>query len=247
MEQLPKDTSIVVLTHIYYGYTEGHLKESLLNLKKYNCDFIFNINERCLEKEQSILGLKKDFPSALIIQTSNIGKDVGGKLAMIDLMLRTKLKPDFCILLHDKKSPHTPLGETWSKKLFRIVENDNIDAVIELLKKDKKTGVVSAKEFITNEFDKSKNTFNSTCDDILRTLLSKYDFKLKSYDFVGGTIFWMRYEILASFFNKHPALTIRAGLEKGNVMDNETGTNTHAWERLLSWIALDQGYFIKGI
>lgn len=247
MEQTQKNMKLVVLTHIYYGYEEGNLKDGLLNLKRYASAFIFNINEHCQEKELAVSLIKKDFPEAFILQTPNIGKDVGGKLAMIDLLLRTPLKPQYCILLHDKKSPHTPLGDTWRKKLFRIIEKENIEAIIALLDKDKKIGIVSAKEFITNEYDKKKSEFNSTNGTILKEIIASYGFQLNAYDFVGGTMFWMRYEIIASFFNKHAALRIRSNLEKGNVMDNVTGTKAHAWERVLSWIATDNGYFIKGI
>ncbi|MBA3706225.1 MAG: hypothetical protein H0W84_10105, partial [Bacteroidetes bacterium] len=70
---------------------------------------------------------------------------------------------------------------------------------------------------------------------------------LKNYDFVGGTMFWIRAEIMNSFFRKNNALDIRATLEKGNVLDHEHGTYSHSWERMLSWIAIDQDYYIKGI
>jgi lipopolysaccharide biosynthesis protein len=60
-------------------------------------------------------------------------------------------------------------------------------------------------------------------------------------------MFWVRSEIIVSFFKRYNALKIRATLENGNVLDNEFGTKTHAWERMLSWIAGSQGYYIQGI
>ena len=42
-------------------------------------------------------------------------------------------------------------------------------------------------------------------------------------------------------------MEIRSELEKGNVMDNELGTNTHSLERVFSWISESQGFKIYGI
>lgn len=241
------DKQIAVLTHIYYGYPDDDLKEFLLNLGRYNTIYFFNISNATSEKELVIYRIKNDFPNAIIIQTPNIGKDIGGKLALIDLYLKLNLRSDYFIFLHDKKSPHTSLGETWRKKLFRIIEPQNIAGILELFETDKKIGIISAKEFITNEFDKKNDAFNCSSNNILKSLINKYKLNLNTYDFVGGTMFYVRGEIIKTFFNKNSPLDIRATFENGNVLDHNEGTNTHAWERMLSWTAIDQGYYLKGI
>ncbi len=72
-------------------------------------------------------------------------------------------------------------------------------------------------------------------------------FKSSDHRFVAGTMFWARAKPLLEFFRQHAPLDIRKGLEAGNVIDEKHGTNTHAWERMLSWIILEKGYQIKGM
>ena len=43
------------------------------------------------------------------------------------------------------------------------------------------------------------------------------------------------------------ANSLRKQLENGNVIDNFSGTVTHSWERLLSWIVTSNKMFITGI
>ena len=199
------------------------------------------------DKHKIYNDIKKEYSDAIIIFSTNVGKDIGGKLALFDLSLKLNVKADFYILLHDKKSPHSPLGNVWREKLFRIIVQENIELIKEMFRKQKKLGIVAAKEFIKNEYNNADHNFNSTTNQILKNLIQQYDLNISNFDFIGGTMFWVRAEIFNEFFSKHSPLDIRAGLEKGNVLDNEYGTQTHAWERMLSWIATKQEYKIKGI
>jgi hypothetical protein len=60
-------------------------------------------------------------------------------------------------------------------------------------------------------------------------------------------MFWGNGHVLMNFFKRHNPLKIRQTLEEGNVLDNFGDTNTHSWERLLSWIILAQGLDVKTI
>jgi lipopolysaccharide biosynthesis protein len=68
-----------------------------------------------------------------------------------------------------------------------------------------------------------------------------------AHSFIGGTMFWSRALVYKSFFHQHSPLAIRATLEKGNVLDHKQGSLSHAWERMLSWVVLNEGFQIKGI
>jgi lipopolysaccharide biosynthesis protein len=163
------------------------------------------------------------------------------------LCIELKMHFDLYILLHDKQSPHSSLGTAWRNKLFRIIRPDKIKEILQLFDENKKLGIVSSKEFIINEYNNKLEVFDSTNNIILKRLLKQYELSPRSYDFIGGTMYWIRAEIFNSFFERYAPLTIRASLETGNVMDHEQGTVTHSWERILSWIALDKGFYIKGI
>ncbi|RXK60018.1 hypothetical protein ESA94_13300 [Lacibacter luteus] len=199
------------------------------------------------DKHKIYRDIKKEYSDALIIFSTNVGKDIGGKLALLDLSLQLNLKADFYIFLHDKKSPHSPFGNVWREKLFAIITQENIQKIEKMFLKQKNLGIVGAKEFIKNEYDRKSENFNSTSNKILKNLIQKYEFTSKKFCFIGGTMFWVRAEVFNNFFLKHPPLSIREGLESGNVLDDQFGTQTHAWERMLTWIAINQGYSIKGI
>lgn len=246
-EKLPFRSKITILAYVYYESSLSSILEYLLSLKEYDTTILFCISTDNIASQETIKKINTNFSNALIIKVPNIGKDIGGKLALIDLSLKLNLKSDYYIFLHDKKSPHTSLGDIWRKKLFQIVEYQNIEKIENMFKDNDTLGIIAANEFIINEYDSTTGNFNCTSNLILKKLIRHYKFKLNNYDFVGGTMFWARAEIFNDFFSKYEPLEIRATLEKGNVLDHNHGTHTHAWERILSWIAINKGYTIKGI
>lgn len=244
------DTSaplIDVICHVYYLQSAYDFLEKISRLKKYNCRFFFNLSDNLYRDAHFIRIVTASFDNCTILHTSNIGKDIGGKIAIIDTLLRLKQKSNYSILLHDKHSPHTSMGKIWKEKLFRIVDAHQIVKIITLFSTQKKVGIIAAGEFIMNEYNSVTKEFDCTCNEILKKLIQEYKLENKDFNFVGGTMLWMRSEILHSFFMKHSPLEIRGTFEKGNVLDTYLGTETHAWERMLSWIAIDQGYTILGI
>jgi lipopolysaccharide biosynthesis protein len=226
---------IILFTHCYYPNSGIGVNYELIS-----CNDILKLtNFSNLSTPQ----INSDY----IISSPNQGKDIGGKLALIDLTIKLKINADYYIFLHDKKSPHTTLGDIWREKLFKIIEPQNIEKIKNMFDEDDKLGIVAAKEFIVNEFDETTGNFNCTSNSILKELIKQYKLNLTNFDFVGGTMFWVKTEIFNNFFSRYNPLEIRATLEKGNVLDHDHGTYTHAWERMFSWIATDQGYKIKGI
>lgn len=239
--------SINLFYHLYYKSGLDIMYKALKKIPDYGLNIFINISHDTIQKEQLYFDIKNKYPKAIIIFSTNVGKDIGAKLALINLSIKLGVNSDYSIFLHDKKSPHTILGEVWREKLFNIIETENISKILSIFEQNNKIGIIAAKEFIANEYDSKNRDFNNTSNHILKDLIQKYNFNLNNYDFVGGTMFWIRAEIIQIFFNKYSPLEIRSTLEKGNVLDHEHGTNTHAWERMLSWIAIDQGYTIKGI
>ncbi|MEO6903063.1 MAG: rhamnan synthesis F family protein [Bacteroidia bacterium] len=238
---------IVIIAHIFYENGWDLIAPQVKNLEHFQPALFVNICSNNLNKTKIINEINKTFQNAIVIISPNIGKDIGGKLAALDLSIRLNIKTDYYILLHDKNSPHTTLADMWREKLFKIVQKDNIPLILSLFLNNDKLGIVSAKEFISNEYDSKAKKFESTSNEIIKNLISKYQLNISNYDFVGGTMFWVKAEIYNNFFNKYNPLEIRATLEKGNVFDNIHGTTTHAWERILSYIAIDQDYYLNGI
>lgn len=238
---------ISILCHLYYSHTIYSFLLKISALKSYNVDFYFNLSNGLIYDEDFLDILTRSFPESVILNTPDKGRDIGGKFALIDAMLKSGSKTDYTLIIHDKLSPHTPTGKTWRDKLFKIIEPESIDFILSEFEATKKTGIIGTKDFIKNEFNPDKNEFDCTSNDILLQKLKDYDLNLKDFNFIAGTIFWVRSSILESFFTKQKPLTIRKDFETGNALDFTKGTLIHAWERFFTMISTSQGYKIKGI
>jgi lipopolysaccharide biosynthesis protein len=241
------DKKISVLCHLYYPHSIYYFLSKISVLKSLDTDFYFNLSDGLLYDDDFLDILTRSFPGAVILHTPNKGRDIGGKFVLIDAMFKSGNKTDYSLIIHDKLSPHTPTGKTWRDKLFKVIEPEKIQIVLSEFETNKKTGIVGTKDFVTNEFNPDKNEFDCTSNDILLQKLKEYELQLKDFNFIAGTIFWIRSSVLESFFTEHKPLAIRKDFESGNTLDFTKGTLIHAWERLFTMISTSKGYKIKGI
>ena len=219
--------------NLFYNIVEDSIYNSEDDLQQLN-DLWKNTPDRYLNK-------------IIFRKSPNRGKDIGGKLILLDAYLHLKQESEFIIFLHDKKSPHKIQNQEWEKKLFRIIEPAFIEQALAFFDNNPKTGIIAVEDAIQNEYDHSKKSFISNNQVQLTQLRSEFGICNTDYCYVAGTMFWARALPLLSFFRKHAPLDIRKNLEPGNVMDESSGSNTHSWERMLSWLIIEQGYIIKGL
>lgn len=179
-------------------------------------------------------------------RSPNQGKDIGGKLVLLDAAIREEIHSDYSVFLHDKKSPYKVQSQEWKDKLFRIIKPDFVQKALAAFEKNKETGIVAAGDSIHNEYDPSTESFISNNRPQLLKFIEDFNIHTMDYRYVAGTMFWARTAAFSGFFRQYPPLEIRKMLEKGNVMDEKEGTNSHAWERLLCWLIFAQGYSLKG-
>lgn len=179
-------------------------------------------------------------------ESSNKGKDIGGKLILMNAWLQTGIHSDYILLLHDKHSPYHSHSGTWKKDLLRIAEKEYQQAIINLFN-DAQTGIVASKNAIRNEEDNEQKRNAYIDSPLIQSLKNKYQLHPPHLQYVAGTMFWIRASLFKEFFMQYPPLQIRSELEAGNITDIEGPTITHAWERLLCWIATSKGYQIKGV
>jgi lipopolysaccharide biosynthesis protein len=107
-------------------------------------------------------------------------------------------------------------------------------------------GVIAAENYISKEL-KKENHFVGTNGKILEELMKQYELKCRNFEFIAGTMFWAKANILLDFFKRHDPFKIRQTLEFGNVLDNFSGSHTHSWERILTWIITSKGLTIKTV
>ena len=232
-------------THIYYENSWEEIKYKLKDFDNGKNQFLFSISEACLARNQIIADIKASFKDAYYLVTSNIGKDIGGKMALIDLYLFLGLQSDYIVFLHDKQSPHSIIGESWKKGLFKIIDINNERTILSAFR-DPAVGIVGDKERVINEYDSAKGSFRNNSR-LSKKLLTQYDINIENFDFLGGSIYWIRSSVIEHFFRRHHPISTRENLEAGNVLDLHEEKLAHTWERMFSWIAAGEGYTIKGL
>jgi len=234
--------------HIYNQDSwEKIFKERLKEIQEFSPLILINLCLAHPGNAELISSVRNDFPEAFVITTTNKGRDIGGKLALIDLFMKAALQSDHIIFLHDKQSHHWFAGELWRQKLFEIIEPGKIRAILETYRNDPKTGIIGTRAFIRDEYDKKTNEFKTINNIKIKKLISTYDLQLTDHRFVAGAMFWVRSSIIKNFFSTRSALSCREMLEEGNFTDQYEGTFTHSWERIFCFLANDQGYTINGI
>jgi len=243
MNDSPK---IAVLYHLFYEDTFEKVCRELEPLLVFETTFLFNICIETPDKKTITAVLRNKFPQCYIINTSNKGKDIGAKLALLQLFLELQIEADYLLFLHDKKSLQALKSNTWKKDLLKIISPESIQKIIGIFQENSGCGLIATNEYIINEPFEG-GLFSGSNGRILNNLLVNYEIKPTSYAFVAGTMFWAKVKPVKGFFKQHNPLEIRKYLEDGNILDNFSGTITHAWERVLSWVITSQGYSIKGI
>lgn len=246
-----------ILFHIYYPGTIKETSALLKLIENNDTNFIFNVPYQPYNVHRSITDeIQSIFPKALILNTSNKGKDIGGKLAMLNCYLKSSEKSDYLIFLHDKKSElkytinnHKIDSDLWKKELFSIIHQDNISLVKNLLAENETGMVTHANHIYTMEehgkyviFGNNMLNIEELCRQFNLTNIAE-----KKTDFSGGTMFWVKSSIYEEFFTENSPLEIRAMLEEGMFTDRYTGTYSHAMERIFSWIITSKGFKIRGI
>jgi lipopolysaccharide biosynthesis protein len=129
---------------------------------------------------------------------------------------------------------------------MKIIERQQSQIIFNYFDSHKYCGLIAAKEYIVNGNIKDENSTNTNSEKIIE-ITERYKIAPPSHQFVAGTMFWVRARPFEDFFTKNDPLEIRKSLEDGNVLDNFSGTFTHSWERLFSWIVTSGGYKIHGI
>ncbi|MES1220824.1 MAG: rhamnan synthesis F family protein, partial [Bacteroidota bacterium] len=236
---------VAVMTHIYYDDSWEEIKTKLKHFDNGINYFFFSISEACLIKEKIVRDIKDSFSNAYALITSNIGKDIGGKFVLIDLYLTLGIHPDYIIFLHDKKSPQTLVGESWKNNLYKIIDPSYYKSILKAFQNNS-AGIVGAKEHIMNEYNRETRRFVHN-NDISHRFLKKYGISIDNYEFLSGTMYWLKASIIEDFFSMYNPISFRKDLEAGNVLDNHDGTVAHTWERMFCWITTNYGYSIIGI
>ena len=236
-----------IICHLFYPAVASELVGRLQRIRDNNTSYFINIQGSSREHKELQRLVYEQLGNAHILTTPNKGRDIGAKLLLIQLMLQLKIKSEFTLIIHDKKSPHLDNGDFWREELFKIIDEKYLKKVFDTFYEQKDAGIVGAGKYIQNEYDDLADHFSCSSNQQIKELIRKYNIKTKDYHFLAGNILWIRTELLENFFRQRSLLQIHADLESGNALDFYKGTYIHSWERIMSWIATSQGYKIYGV
>jgi lipopolysaccharide biosynthesis protein len=238
-----KEYKCAVLYHNYYSIDGiNEVRETIKQNSDQNILLLCSVSEKLALNNKLV-----NTPDEKFVVSTNMGKDIGGKLLLIDLFLQLYSNVPYIIFLHDKKSYHKLSGTFEKKKLFEIINPANFKTILKMFESDPRVGIVCNKDVIKNEYNKHDDTFNTPNSALLKQLMKEYNIKTTDYNFVAGTMFWIKASLITDFFTRFNPIKVRSTLEGGNMLDAAHGTITHSWERLLSWIVTSKGFTLQGI
>ena len=249
---------VAVLLHLFYV----DLLEEMLGYLS-NIDVPFDLYVNLVEGSNNWKVLSKvkgtilsKYPSATVLISENKGLDIGGTMFMISEMLKTKKRYKCILKIHSKKSIRTRArqikngGEIWRKELINPIcgNQRKTSDIIKVMEKDNNIGMIGAAKWL---IDVSKNpqlamiTNGAHIDHYVKKF--KFSVDKKSVKFIGGTMFWISGDILYDFFSKNDPEELITEMESGSFTDAQSGTKTHAFERVFGLIVLNYGKKILGV
>ena len=246
LDNFPK---IAVLMHIYY---DSLIPEMLkyLDMLEYDFDLYVSFASNAYPHKTKTVSnnielLKTKYPDAMVFVVENRGKDIGGKMLMMKHIIEEGIDYDYAIFAHDKQSNHMKHrgnANQWRTELLdAIFLPANVNKILNAFQSNLKIGMCGARvrDGYINSKAISVNLRNYPL--IQKTYTQHFGTLSATSAFIGGTMFWVKWSIYRSAFNKSNINEIYKQLETGNVMEPSI---THAMERIFGIIVTSNGHKI---
>lgn len=189
------------------------------------------------------------YPQAQVRQCPNQGKDIG---PFIDTLNHNQLdRYDLVLKLHGKKSRNDPSyldvvrtlfgddivdGDDWRRKLISPIAGSSgrVSQIFQAFADDPELGMLGAAKFICSAPDAEPVAYSKLCE---RLGISR------EICFFGGTMFWIRGNILTRLrdagFTQRDFDPARSGAVES--------TLEHGFERVFGALVASQGYYVGGV
>jgi hypothetical protein len=241
------NVKVAVHLHLYYQDLWDEFSSILKNLKSYDYDIYVT-----LTKGSATIGqtkwikekIQKDFKNAKVFEVDNKGLDVGAFLTILEYISSQNKHYDYLLKLHTKKSVKTAgieFGANWRKQLYKplIGDENTVNSILSKMQSNDKIGMVGNTTWVSD--------FEGLNKGKIEELKSMLGIKTNNKRFIGGTMFWVKYPIIKTYFNTYAIKKISYMLESGYFTDYETGTYTHALERIFGYMVSDSNKTIEGV
>ena len=168
--------------------------ENLMSLNSFDVEITLFINTINTIKEEEIEYIKKKYPYAKNIITNNFGFDIGSFFTILNICKHNNYDFDYVIKIHTKTS------DVEREKLINplLGSINRIKIILDILNNDN-IGLIGSSSTIFYNYDK----LSIHNENHLKYLLKKYKIS-KNYNetiqFIGGTMFWIKYDVLKKMF-----------------------------------------------
>lgn len=219
---------LLIHLHIYYPELYSQLESYLKNIDDFEYDLFVTMPEANADLEQSI---KASFPNSKISYVDNVGYDVYPFVSVINECNLDEYS--YVIKLHTKRNiPRNAslfwfYGSKWRDSLLEFIKTkDNFKRAISYLELNKNVGMHGAKECLFSNYSDDPNAKVQFC---------KYS-ELKKYEFVAGSIFVVRAELLKKF----KALNLTKSDFKNSDVTHQSCQLAHIMERMFGSCVVTQ-------
>jgi len=222
---LSTQKDVAILFHVFYIDVWQEIKAYLDQL---TISYDLYVTVPGSMKDEDIVRIFKDHADVNLYKTENRGRDVLPFLQVMNI-IGTQTYQYIC-KLHTKKTGDSPLGNVWRKMLYfdLLGSNNTVQDILALFENDPDIGMVTGKNTI---LDSERYDYGNTAK--IDKLVDKAGFLFQDeYLFAGGTMFWVRSELLEPVMKLYKSGELEFEEEKGQ-KDN---TIAHAIERFFGII-----------
>lgn len=241
---------ISLFFHNYYGddlkwLDEFQSLDPLLNRVYYNTVESSVYRKIYADAPEVFDHLRSDRLPLFVFKSSNLGKDIGGKLIMIDAAMRMNDNSKYWLFFHDKRSPYHEMGRLWLTRLKKLIDPETVKNAIDVFTRREDIGIVCLKD--SHRIEQKKSYLETLKEHISVSCFEKLLTDNGRLPYASSTMFLTRSELYKEFFQNHPPIVVRESLEGGDVKDDNEATRVHAWERMFTWIAVAKNYKIATV
>lgn len=230
---------IAVCVHIFYTDMIDSIFSYLNNLKR-PYDLYVSLVKGFYD-DKTVKKLQELNSDVKIVYVENIGVDIGGFFQILKIIDK---KTDLILKIHTKKgigTIETPsfsvkrLGLTnaiknannWYNGLMRGVlgDSDKVERILTKFQNDEECGMVGFKLYNSYAINKME----------IKKLLPLFNLNesVFNYNFIGGTMFWVRYSLISKYFSDDVINQIYNNTKKGYVLEPSI---MHAVERIFGYV-----------
>lgn len=176
-------------------------------------DLFVNLTEGRFDTQVATDIINKQFPTAVIITSENRGMDIGGFFRVLPYVLKGNaagLPYAYVLKLHTKSM------KTWRRALINPICGSTLQVqhILQLLETLPKIGMIGSKYHLYRELYMRKPNFH-----YLQKLTDRFKIPYKDCSFIGGTMFWIRMQVLEKVFKQVDCSSLLAQLNTPTTFD----------------------------